>query len=173
MIIRSATPDDARGIAEVHVRSWQAAYQGLLPADFLSGLSIDRREAMWKKLVAAGRPSLLVAELERRVVGFCAFGPCRDEGAGPDEHELEAIYVEPAHWFTGVGRALWESSRAMLRAAGASSLCLWVLAGNERAIGFYRAVGFRCEQDMSRVSSLGGVEVREVRCVLRGGGLSD
>jgi len=29
--IREATPDDAPAIAAVHVRSWQAAYRGIVP----------------------------------------------------------------------------------------------------------------------------------------------
>lgn len=36
--LRSAAPPDAGDVARVHVRSWQAAYRGLLPADFLAGL---------------------------------------------------------------------------------------------------------------------------------------
>jgi hypothetical protein len=47
-MIRKATPEDARAIAEVHVKSWRAAYRDLLPQDFLQGLSVDRREQQWQ-----------------------------------------------------------------------------------------------------------------------------
>ena len=43
VVIREATPDDARAIAEVHVASWRWAYRGDLPAEFLDGLSVDDR----------------------------------------------------------------------------------------------------------------------------------
>jgi hypothetical protein len=38
MSIRLAQASDARAIAEVHVRSWQAAYRDLLPQEYLDGL---------------------------------------------------------------------------------------------------------------------------------------
>jgi hypothetical protein len=34
---RKATLEDARAIAEVHVKAWQAAYRHLLPAEVLKG----------------------------------------------------------------------------------------------------------------------------------------
>lgn len=169
MIIRPATIDDARGIAEVHVRSWQVAYRGLLPDSFLASLSVEKREAMWAKLLAAGTPSLVVAEVARQIVGFSVFGRCRDEGVGPTDYELEAMYVSPAHWSTGVGRKLWQSSKETLLKAGATSISLWVLAENERAIQFYRAAGFYAEDGMARVSDLAGVQVHEVRYIQRHG----
>jgi hypothetical protein len=44
MIIREAELRDARGIAEVHVRSWQAAYAGIIPDEEFARLSVDQRE---------------------------------------------------------------------------------------------------------------------------------
>jgi hypothetical protein len=44
MIIRDAELRDARGIAEVHVRSWQTAYAGIVPDEDLAQLSVDERE---------------------------------------------------------------------------------------------------------------------------------
>ena len=42
MIVRDAELRDARGIAEVHVRSWQAAYAGIIPDEELARLSVDQ-----------------------------------------------------------------------------------------------------------------------------------
>jgi hypothetical protein len=36
-VIRAAGPDDAHPIAVVHVATWQDAYAGLLPDEFLAG----------------------------------------------------------------------------------------------------------------------------------------
>ena len=38
-IIREAHPNDGPGMAKVHVDTWRAAYRGILPDDFLDGLS--------------------------------------------------------------------------------------------------------------------------------------
>jgi hypothetical protein len=44
MITRDAELRDAGGIAKVHVRSWQAAYAGIVPDEDLAQLSVDQRE---------------------------------------------------------------------------------------------------------------------------------
>jgi hypothetical protein len=43
-MIRQAILEDAEAIAKVHVASWQAAYKGLMPAEFLASLSVERRK---------------------------------------------------------------------------------------------------------------------------------
>ncbi len=42
VIIRRATPDDAKAIADVHGRSWQAAYRGLLPDEVIEQMVAGR-----------------------------------------------------------------------------------------------------------------------------------
>ena len=51
--IRDATPEDAQGVAVVHVEAWRAAYVGLLPASVLDDQDIGRRSAMWTRWIAA------------------------------------------------------------------------------------------------------------------------
>jgi ribosomal protein S18 acetylase RimI-like enzyme len=53
LTIRPATPTDARGIAEVHVRTWQDTYAGHMPAEFLAGLSVDQRAEMWSRVIGS------------------------------------------------------------------------------------------------------------------------
>jgi ubiquinone/menaquinone biosynthesis C-methylase UbiE/ribosomal protein S18 acetylase RimI-like enzyme len=163
--IRAATIDDAKAIAEVHVRSWQHAYRDLLPAIFLASLSLEKREALWTDSLTTRRSSLLVAEADNKVVGFSAFGPCRDEGAGPTDYELWALYLAPDYWSSGLGRELWLKSRKEMAATGASLVSLWVLEGNDRAIRFYAAAGFHPQLDSAKAFELGGVPVREIRYV--------
>jgi GNAT superfamily N-acetyltransferase len=66
-------------------------------------------------------------------VGFSVVIP----GTGPS-HELDGLFVEPAHMLGGVGRALVEDAAA--RASGRGAACLDVIAGP--AQGFYERVGF-------------------------------
>jgi GNAT superfamily N-acetyltransferase len=66
-------------------------------------------------------------------VGFSVVIP----GTGPS-HELDGLFVEPAHMLGGVGRALVEDAAA--RASGRGAACLDVIAGPAR--GFYERVGF-------------------------------
>jgi ribosomal protein S18 acetylase RimI-like enzyme len=169
MNVRSARIEDARAIAQAHVLSWQRAYGNLLPREFLASLSVEQREGMWHEAIASGQPSVLVAESSNQVIGFSAFGPCRDEGASPSDHELWAIYVSPNHWSTGVGRALWLRTLETMAARGATRVSLWVIAGNERAISFYTAAGFILEAGSAKPFEVGGTQLHEARFVLHGG----
>jgi ribosomal protein S18 acetylase RimI-like enzyme len=161
----AATPDHCRAVAEVHVASWQAAYADILPAEFLAGLSVSKREASWRQVLAEARSELLLARRDEAVLGFASFGPSRDRDAPPARGEVWAIYVHPDAWSAGVGRRLLDATRERLVAAGHDSMSLWVLAGNARAIRFYAAAGFAIEPGSEKEFELGGARVREVRMV--------
>jgi hypothetical protein len=88
MHITPARLEDARRVAEIHVTTWQSAYQGILPAEYLASLSVDKREAMWRESIVKGVPQLFVAKVEDDMVGWVAFGPCRDEGSPADSAEV-------------------------------------------------------------------------------------
>jgi hypothetical protein len=44
MRVRPAILADALSVAVVQVESWRSTYRGLVPDEYLDGLSIDRRE---------------------------------------------------------------------------------------------------------------------------------
>ena len=158
--IRAATPDDARGVATVHVGTWQDAYRGLVPDDFLDALDVDRRVAAYAEhrvLEDAERP-LFVAEVDGRIIGFSNVGPSRDEDGNG---ELYAIYVDAAHWDTGVGRDLMVPAARWLAERYAEAT-LWVLADNERARRFYEKGGWRFD-GTTKDDDRGSFVLREVR----------
>src|SRR5664280_2307693 len=107
MRVEAATIEDSRAIAEVHVASWQSSYAGILSAEYLASLSVEKREASWRKGFQEGSPEVLVARSEIGVVGFVAFGACRDQGASLGCGEIWAIYLLPSSWSAGIGRELW------------------------------------------------------------------
>ena len=162
--IRAATRDDAWAIATVHVRSWQAAYRGIVPDDHLDGLSVERRAEWWGGDFWAGAPAhrLLVAERAGAVVAFAAVGPSRDDDAGAATSELFALYAEPAVWSTGSGRALLAAATDELGGAGFTDATLWVLEDNAHARRFYEAAGWRPD-GATQSDEIGGVTLREVR----------
>jgi GNAT superfamily N-acetyltransferase len=159
-VIRPATPADAEGIARVHVRTWQQAYAHVFPADELEAISLERRIDYWRP-VLAGSTGVLVTEVGGEVAGFASVGSCRDadgEGVG----ELFAIYVDPAHWGTGIGRDLGIAADDALRGLGFDEATLWVLEDNPRARRFYEAGGWRLDGGRRTGTHL-GVETVEVR----------
>ncbi|WP_324012361.1 GNAT family N-acetyltransferase [Microbacterium sp. JZ37] len=133
--IRRARPDDARGLAEVHIRTWRIAYAHLLPAETLSRLSVPARARRWERILRQNRNPTWIALEGARVLGFASSGPARDPEP-PAERELYALYLDPDRHGSGVADAL------IREAIGDRPAYLWVLAGNARAIRFYEKHGF-------------------------------
>jgi GNAT superfamily N-acetyltransferase len=153
--VRRAGPADARGIAEVHTRTWQAAYRHVFPADVLDTLDVEERVRGWLERIEADL-AVWVAETEDGIVGFVAAGPSRTEdGFG----ELYAIYVLPEAWGGGAAPALMSAFKEWLAREGYTTAMLWVLADNPRARRFYEREGWRV--DGERVDTIRGIEVEE------------
>lgn len=167
MLLRGATVADAHGLAVVHVRSWQAAYRGLMPQEVLDGLSIAEREANWARIVAEtprGSQTLVVLDADR-LVGWASYGDARDADA-VGTGELWGIYVHPDAWSTGVGHLLLGAVEEALRADGHEIAYLWVLAGNHRAAAFYERHGWASDGG-EKVDRRPGMVLRERRHVKR------
>ncbi|HKY52126.1 MAG TPA: GNAT family N-acetyltransferase [Candidatus Limnocylindria bacterium] len=145
--LRTAEGRDAAAIARVHVRTWQAAYRGLLPDSYLRSLDaeLDERTARWEGFIdaaAARRQTQIVAVDDEQVVGFVTFGPSDEHPHDGRSGEVYAIYVQPSHWDRGYGRALFTAAQRGLAAAGFETATLWVLATNGRARRFYELAGW-------------------------------
>ncbi|WP_344432040.1 MFS transporter [Amycolatopsis minnesotensis] len=147
MMIRPATPADADAIGEIHVRSWQAAYAGLVPAAYLDGMSVPSRQSYWRNRLdgtdarAAGSATF-VAENGDTVIGFGACGPSHDRDADGHLGALYVLSLHPAHWRGGTGTLLHDRIITALRAAGHERATLWVLDGNTAARTFYEKQGW-------------------------------
>lgn len=76
----------------------------------------------------------IVAENVGELLGF-AVVLRRDDG----DAELDGLFVDPAQWRHGIGRALLEHAERIATSDGAA--ILWVTA-NTRALEFYGACGF-------------------------------
>jgi GNAT superfamily N-acetyltransferase len=139
-MVREARPDDAAGIARVHVASWQAAYPGLVPAQRLATMSVAARTESWRRvLTTRTESSTTVFDGPAGISGFASSGRSRDlAGWG----EIWAIYVAPDHWGRGVGSALFADAMAYLASRSLPHVMLWMLEGNTRALQFYQGNGF-------------------------------
>ncbi len=167
MDIGSAVPEDAKGIATVHIRSWQAAYADILAPAWLAGLSIESRARRWEEIIAANQSQTLVARMAGEVAAFVSFGGCRDEGAASTQAEIWALYVAPAKWRCGAGRALMAHALTTLSAAGYTETSLWVLSSNRIGIQFYEACSFARVPGSEKTFELGGRRVEEVAYLRR------
>ena len=163
MIIRYARLEDALRIATIHVESWRAAYQGIVPDEFLRALSVEQRHRALQQLLAAGQSSTWIAEDGDTALGWISAAGSRDDGASQATGEIWAVYVAPNHWSKGVGRALCATAEDDLRRQGFTDVTLWVLKDNDRALRFYAADGFSRDSHEERTIERGGKALSEVR----------
>jgi ribosomal protein S18 acetylase RimI-like enzyme len=163
-LVRPASAKDAKAIAEIHVATWQAAYAGLMPAEFLASISVEKRLAFWREAIEFSEPQLMVATEEDQVIGFVGFDRSRDAGTKSSTGEIWAMYVVPAHWRQGVGLLLWDAAREGLKDEGCTHVTLWVLLRNERALGFYEhAAGFKRDMPSLKTVAFGSARLEEIR----------
>jgi ribosomal protein S18 acetylase RimI-like enzyme len=162
--IRRAVPGDADQLSEVHVRTWQIAYAGLIPQAVLDSLDILARAANWRRILeSTARPRTgpqgrtWVALEGEELIGFSSSGPARDDDA-PWPLELWALYVHPRRHGSGAGGLLADA------AIGDLPAYLWVLDGNDRAIRFYEKIGFAFD-GARKDERHGGVVLHERRMV--------
>jgi GNAT superfamily N-acetyltransferase len=145
--LREAQRGDELAVAEVHVRSWQEAYRGLMPDEYLDAL--DPRDRATRYTFEAADPAAPTTVLavragadgEGSILGFMTICPSRD-GDAPGLGEVVALYVDPDRHLGGVGRLLMAEARRRLREAGFTEALLWVLDGNDRAARFYEREGW-------------------------------
>jgi ribosomal protein S18 acetylase RimI-like enzyme len=171
MRIRQAELADSEAIAVIHVRSWQAAYQGLVPQQYLDGMTPSQRQPLWERLLAETswpRKGILVAEVDGSVVGFAGFGPTRDRDEDPETvAEIATIYLAPEVWGAGIGSQLVTTALETLAQADYEEATLWVLDTNVRARRFYETNSWHSDgsvkQDETRGFAL--TEIRYRRAV--------
>ncbi|MGW6935592.1 N-acetyltransferase family protein [Lentzea sp. NPDC054927] len=152
MTVRLAVVSDAAAVASVHVRTWQAAYRGLVPDSVLDNLSVEERTSMWERSIPHG--GVWVGVVDDVVVGFAAAGPSREPDA---DFQLYAIYVLPSAWDSGLGFSL-----ASAAVGDSPDVIVWVFDENPRARRFYERFGFRAD-GLSKTETIGGATLNEIR----------
>lgn len=154
--IRPARFEDAQAIAGVHVEAWRATYAGLLPGEYLSGLSVRERARNRRTALAdqEGVRQTFVIEARQtgtpkgkggkaatvRVVGFGDCGPARG-GPTRSTGEFYAIYLASDVQNIGLGRALMAVMARHLLRYGVQDAVVWALGGNRQAHWFYERLG--------------------------------
>jgi GNAT superfamily N-acetyltransferase len=177
--IRSASAADAVQIAAVMRASWQAAYEDIIGSEVIDRVTAPDGGARVRQSFRT-RPwqRAIVAAADDGIVGYTFFGPETDVLGTPWPHplspagrqgqvaELYALYVHPAWWSTGTGRALMDRVLDTTCAAGYSSVRLWVLEDNSRARRFYERAGFAPDGASHTLEGLGSVTEIRYRLVL-------
>lgn len=141
VVLRAATPDDAPGLAQLHVRVWRDTYRDLAPPEALARLDETRREEQWRAHLSRPAPAgAILAEEAGEVVGLVGYGPASNP-VFAGRAEIGNLYVDAAQRGTGLGRRLMQAAFSTLAAGGAEAVGLAVVRQNLTARRFYAALG--------------------------------
>lgn len=159
MKLRRASTEDARAIADVHIRARQAAYRDFFPLDYLDGLTVHSVESLWRSRLGDGT-SCLVAEVDGRIAGQVRFGPSTTGEAGTGE--VLQLHVHPDFWRRRLGSELLAAAVRELSDIGYRAAELDVYEPNEQARRFYEHEGWHWSGE-SRNVERGGALVKQLR----------
>lgn len=132
--IRDAKIDDVNELVDVHVKSWQSAYRGLIPDDILDNISREDRAEMWSGTIRDKPSETIVFLGSGKIIGFANFGESQDNNDAPPNGQIRAIYILKDYW--RIGSELLKYAEESLKLKY-HCVVLWVLGSNDRAIEFY------------------------------------
>lgn len=135
-----ASPQDAKGIAEVQKEGWLTTYvnsdYGVTEEDILSkDFDGDARVSRWAESIAAQDTKTWVAKEGDKIIGFCLVKN------GEDTNHIGALYVLSSARGSGVGSKLMDQALDYL--GSEKPIELEVATYNHKAIAFYEKFGFK------------------------------
>jgi hypothetical protein len=72
------------------VDAWRAAYAGIVPDDYLEGLSYEESERRWREVIAEGEGCAFVAEGDQGIFGFASGRRRRSSSSPPTRAPAQA-----------------------------------------------------------------------------------
>ena len=136
---RTARTADVPALGRLHYKAWLETYRDLLSSDYLATLSPERMATIFARRAPG---NLYVLEGEgTELSGFVLVGHGREPDLPPRTGELCGIYLLASAQGMGYGKILFDWAVGRLQSLGYRRMAVWVLATNQRAIGFYKAMG--------------------------------
>jgi GNAT superfamily N-acetyltransferase len=131
MLVRPATPDDSRKVADIWFHGWRDGHLG----NVSDGLVAIRTEQSFGLRAAERVSDTTVATVRHEVAGFVMVV----------DDEVEQVYVSADHRGAGVAGVLLAEAERLVEANGHERAWLAVVAGNARARRFDERNGWADE----------------------------
>lgn len=158
--ILPAVPADAPALAEIHARSWEAAYKGFIPHAFMEEKN-KTRPTQWQRILTAEHPTHYALWQDDKIAGFLCIAPPQDTTLGEGFYELHALYLHPDYFRRGIGTQAVAFAIEKVRSLGKKTMVLWCLAANTSGLSFYKKCGFLPDGAEQTVNY--GVPLRSIR----------
>ena len=131
MLVRPATPDDSRKVADIWFHGWRDGHLGNVSDELVA----IRTEQSFGLRAAERVSDTTVATVRHEVAGFVMVV----------DDEVEQVYVSADHRGAGVAGVLLAEAERLVEANGHERAWLAVVAGNARARRFYERNGWADE----------------------------
>ncbi len=137
--IRPAATEDIPAIGMLAQSIWPVTYRGLLTEDQMEYMLrlFYNPTALYQQMTEQGHHFFIV-DIEEEPIGFASYGAVAPEGT----FKLHKLYVRTDIQGKGIGRALIDAVVDDILPLGANSLILNVKRDNNKAIEFYKRLGF-------------------------------
>lgn len=142
ILVREAEKRDIEAMAEVIADSWNMAYKTLISEEDMKLFTNPvRRAELLKERFDRNDPVYVLLFL-RAIKGVCSAQKYENAGFH-NTAEIDQLYFSPSAIGRGFGGILLEHMLNILKGKGFKQVVLFVMEGNERAIGFYSRFGFK------------------------------
>ena len=139
--IRLAIPSDASDMAEVLMRSWEAIYKNIMPADYIREKNATR-PALYARVITDENTGAYVIQLCGKTVGIMKIAPPISNDLSDSFYELHYIYLHPDNFRMGIGSYAVRFAFRIARILGKTNVIVWCLSENTNAVKFYEKCGF-------------------------------
>ena len=108
------------------------------------------------------RSEVFVAEMAGRIVGFQVIEPFVSYTSTMNHVAHFGTYVRADHRGCGIGRKLAEATLSFARKQGYEKVVIYVMAGNDLGLAYYRKLGFEEKGVLRRQTKIDGIYHDEV-----------
>eukprot|EP00755_Sulcionema_specki_P004540 Sspe_Gene.30309::Locus_14965_Transcript_1_1_Confidence_1.000_Length_1305::g.30309::m.30309 len=145
-VARVATAEDAETIAQAHLAAWREAYKGIIDAEYLESMTVERTRRAWdeKLAVSSGKTTVMLCSGDGTLLGYTTVGPPSrsTQKLGTFAAEIYTLYLTvDAPRRCGLGSQLFHHACVLAANHSPGPVSVWLLEANTPAAAFYEARG--------------------------------
>ena len=144
MNIREANAEDIEPIASLYVMNWKKTYVGLLPDNFLNGLTVNEGIKKWQEYLNKEKHRIFVAYENEKILGFSA---CKEDKELKNCLYLYSLHVSETSRGKGVGTKLINTVGSYAYIKGYEHMSICIVKGNDNAKRIYEKMGAKHYKD--------------------------
>lgn len=144
MNIREANAEDMELIANLYVMNWKKTYVGLLPDNFLNGLTVNDGINKWQEYLTKEKHRIFVAYENENFLGFSA---CKEDEELKNCLYLDSLHASESSRGKGVGTKLINTVGSYAYIKGYEHMSICIVKGNDKAKRIYEKMGAKHYKD--------------------------